>query len=78
VTTVTTTTKRDAVDAALTLAQDIADGKLSPTELEAQAIEELRELVGDVVGPGDPLLGLAARCGARRAGGVGHPRRRAG
>jgi hypothetical protein len=47
-------TKRDAVDAAMSVAQDVADGKLDPAELEAAAVAELGELFGTVVGEGDP------------------------
>lgn len=53
-----TLTKRDAVDAALTLAQDVAEGRLSPTVLESQAVAECRELFGTVAGPDDPLWEL--------------------
>jgi hypothetical protein len=54
----TVTTKRDAISAAMGLAEDVADGKLTPAALESQAIEELRELVGTVVGPDDPAWPL--------------------
>lgn len=53
-----TMTKRDAVDAAMGLAEDIAEGRLSPSDLEQQAVTELHELVGSVVGEGDPLWSL--------------------
>jgi hypothetical protein len=49
----TITSAADVVDAAMSVAQDAADGKLSPADLEAAAIGELRSLVGEVVGPGD-------------------------
>ena len=54
----TATTKRDAISAAMGLAEDIADGKLTPAALEARAVAECRELVGTVVGPGDPCWDL--------------------
>lgn len=54
----TTMTKRDAVDAAMTVAEQIADGRLDPSALQAQTVIELRELVGTVLGEGDPLFDL--------------------
>jgi hypothetical protein len=51
----TATTKRDVISAAMGLAEDVADGKLNPAALEAQAVAELRALVGTVAGPDDPL-----------------------
>lgn len=53
-----TMTKRDAVEAAMSVADDVAEGRLSPDDLERQAVEELRQLVGEVVGPGDPIWPL--------------------
>ncbi|WP_445168767.1 flagellar hook-length control protein [Mycolicibacterium sp. Dal123E01] len=50
-----TMTKRDAVDAAMSLAEDVAEGRLAPADLEAQAVTEMRELFGTVIGPDDPL-----------------------
>ncbi|MDP7727615.1 flagellar hook-length control protein [Mycobacterium sp. TY813] len=49
----TITTSQDAIKAATSIARDVADGKLSPADLEAQAATELRELFGTVVGEGD-------------------------
>lgn len=49
----TSMTKHDAINGAMSLADDIAQGRLDPAALEAQAVTELRELVGTVVGPGD-------------------------
>lgn len=54
----TTMTPEDAIKAASSVARDIADGRLSPTELEHQAVAELREMVGTVVGPDDPVWSL--------------------
>lgn len=54
----TTTTKADAINGAMSIADDVAQGRLSPEDLEAQAIRELRQLVGEVVGEGDPLFPL--------------------
>lgn len=48
-----TITTEDAIKAAATIARDVADGRLTPAALEHQAVAELRELVGTVVGPGD-------------------------
>jgi hypothetical protein len=50
--------KREAVKAALSVADDITDGRLSPEELDQAALEECRALFGTVVGPGDPLWDL--------------------
>lgn len=54
----TTMTPEDAIRAASSVARDVADGKLSPTDLERQAVAELRELVGTVIGPDDPAWPL--------------------
>ncbi len=54
----TTMTPEDAIKAASSLARDIADGGLSPSDLERQAVSECRELFGTVAGPDDPLWEL--------------------
>lgn len=54
----TTMTKRDAVDAAMGLAEQIAEGRLDPTDLQQQAVAECRALAGEVVGPDTPLWTL--------------------
>jgi hypothetical protein len=51
-------TKRDAVAAAMSIAEDVTEGKLAPAALEAQLVAECRALVGPVVGEGDPLFPL--------------------
>ncbi|BCO41206.1 hypothetical protein MINTM001_23450 [Mycobacterium paraintracellulare] len=56
----TTLTPEDAIKAAASVARDVADGTLSPADLEAQAVAECRELFGSVVGEGDPLWSLHA------------------
>jgi hypothetical protein len=64
--------RKAAVNSALSVANDVAAGKLDPAELDAAATEACRELFGRVVGPGDPLWGLhleVAR-GVLAAGGV--------
>lgn len=66
----TAMTKREAVDAAMSVAQDVADGRLSPADLEATAVAELRELVGTVVGPDDACWTLQCEI-ARQAVGLG-------
>lgn len=68
----TTMTKHDAVSAAMAVAEDVASGKLSPADLERQAVAELRELLGTVTGPGDPLWSLQVDVARRvlAAGGV--------
>ncbi|MGV7518123.1 flagellar hook-length control protein [Mycobacterium kansasii] len=54
----TTMTPEDAIKAASSIARDVADGRLSPTALQDQAVAELREMVGTVVGPDDPAWSL--------------------
>lgn len=54
----TAMTKRDAVDAPMSVAEDVAEGRLVPSELERQAVAELRGLFGTVVGEGDPAWPL--------------------
>lgn len=54
----TAVTKRDAVLAAVGLAEDIDAGKIAPDELGRAAAEECRELFGVAVGPDDPLWPL--------------------
>ncbi|WP_019969762.1 hypothetical protein [Mycobacterium sp. 141] len=66
----TTMTKRDAVEAAMALADDVAQGRLDPAQLEQQAAAELRQLFGQVIGPGDPLWELQSEI-ARQAVGLG-------
>lgn len=51
-----TMTKRDVVDAALSVAEDIGAGKLLPGDLEREVVSELTALVGQVVGADDPLF----------------------
>lgn len=54
----TATARRDGIDAAMSVAEDIAAGKLDPAALTEQAVAELRQLAGTVTGPGDPLWDL--------------------
>lgn len=63
-------TKRDVIEAALSVADDAAQGRLSPTDLQRQAVAELRDLFGTVVGDGDPLWELQCEI-ARQAVGLG-------
>lgn len=51
----TTTTASDVVTAAMSIADDVAQGHLDPERLESQLTEELRDLFVVVVGPEDPL-----------------------
>lgn len=55
-----TATTSDVITAAMSIASDAADGKLSPTDLQATAVAECRELFGTVVGDGDALWTLHA------------------
>lgn len=50
--------KRNAVSAALTLAEDVTSGKVDPSELDVELVDRCRELFGIVVGPDDPLFEL--------------------
>lgn len=50
--------KRDAVTAAMSVAEDITSGKLAPEDLESQVRTECRELFAFVAGPDDPLWEL--------------------
>lgn len=50
----TAMTKHDAINAAMGLAEDIAQGRVKPTDLEQQAVADLRDLFGTVAGPDDP------------------------
>lgn len=67
-----TMTKRDVVTAAMSVADDVAQGRLDPEHLEQQAVTELRDLVGTVVGEDDPVwpLQLQVASGVLAAGGV--------
>ncbi|MGH3725014.1 MAG: flagellar hook-length control protein [Mycobacterium sp.] len=47
--------KRDAVKMALEIADQVANGRLDPTELDSVVLSKCRELYGTVAGPGDPL-----------------------
>lgn len=68
----TISTTDDVIKAAASIARDAADGKLSPEILQAQAVAELRQLVGEVAGPGDPLwpLQLEIARGVLAVGGI--------
>jgi hypothetical protein len=61
-----------AIKSAMSVADDIADGKLSPAALDAMALEECRQLFGKVAGPEDVLwdLQLEVARGVLAAGGI--------
>jgi hypothetical protein len=50
--------KRQAVDAALSIADEVAKGTLDPTSLEVAAVAECRTLFSTVAGPEDELWEL--------------------
>ncbi|UVT31519.1 hypothetical protein SEA_MASK_87 [Mycobacterium phage Mask] len=50
--------KKAGVDAAMSIAEDIATGKLAVDQLDAAAAAEARALFGRVEGPDDPLWEL--------------------
>lgn len=54
----TTLTKRDAIESAMSIADAVAQGRVSPAALETVAVAQCRELFGTVVGEGDPLWDL--------------------
>ena len=64
--------KRDAVQAAMSVASDVTEGLLDPAALEAEVIKECRQLVGKVIGPEDALWGLQVEIarGVLAAGGI--------
>ncbi|MGH3581786.1 MAG: flagellar hook-length control protein [Mycobacterium sp.] len=68
----TAPTKRDAIEAAMNIADDVAQGRLDPAQLDAQLEAACRELVGTVAGPDDPLWPLQVQIarGVLAAGGI--------
>lgn len=50
--------KKAGVDAAMSVAEDIATGRVDTAQLDAAVLAECRELFGRVAGPGDPLWEL--------------------
>lgn len=54
----TSLTKRDAIESAMSIADDVAQDRLSPAALETAAVAECRALFGTVTGQGDPLWDL--------------------
>ncbi|SHP48224.1 flagellar hook-length control protein [Mycobacteroides abscessus] len=50
--------KREAVKAAMSVAEDITSGKLTPEDMDAKVATECRRLFGLVTGPDDPLWEL--------------------
>lgn len=67
-----TTTKRDAIEAAMSVADDVAAGRLSPADLNATLAETCKALLGDVRGPDDPLWSVQVDIarGVLAAGGI--------
>lgn len=53
-----TTTPADAISAAMSLAKDVAEGRLDVAALEAQAVAELRGLLDTEPEPGSALAVL--------------------
>jgi hypothetical protein len=68
-----TLSKRDAVAAAMSIAEDVTEGKLAPAALESEVTTACRELFGTVVGPDDPIWGvqLDVASAVLAAGGIG-------
>lgn len=67
-----TTTKRAAIEAAMSVADDVAAGRLPPADLDQTLATECRALVGNVVGPSDPLWSVQVDIarGVLAAGGI--------
>ena len=57
-TTEATSPAQDAIKAAMSVAREVAEGRMDPQELAAAAAEECRELFATVAGPGDVLWEL--------------------
>lgn len=53
-----TDAKKQAVDSAVSIAEDITAGRLDPTDLQAEVTAKCRELFGTVYGPEDELWPL--------------------
>jgi hypothetical protein len=51
-------TKRDAIDAAMSVAEDVAESRLDPAALDQAVADECKALFGTVVGEGDSLWPL--------------------
>jgi hypothetical protein len=64
------TSARDVIDSALALAEDVHAGKIDPAGLDAELVDECRQLLGQVVGERDPLWPLHVDI-ARQVLGVG-------
>ncbi|MBI3213146.1 MAG: flagellar hook-length control protein [Mycobacterium sp.] len=52
------TTAEDVIRAAASVGRDVAEGRMEPAALDAAVVDECRQLVGQVVGEGDPLFAL--------------------
>lgn len=61
-----------AIMAVMQVAKDLAEGRLSPADVEGPAVDQCRELFGRVAGVGDPLWELQCDVARRvlAAGGV--------
>jgi hypothetical protein len=64
--------RRHAIKAAMSIADDVAEGRLQPEELDRVAVEECRALFGTVTGPDNPLweLHLQVTRGVLAAAGI--------
>ncbi|MDV3124675.1 flagellar hook-length control protein [Mycobacterium sp. 21AC1] len=67
-----TSTTDDVIKAAASIARDAAEGRLDPAHLDASLEAACRDLVGTVVGEGDPLWPLQVQIanGVLAAGGI--------
>lgn len=66
------TAGQTAIKAAMSVAKDIAEGRVAPASLADVALTECRTLFGAVVGPDDPLWPLQAEVARQvlAAGGI--------
>lgn len=66
------TAGQTAIKAAMSVAKDVAEGRIAPAQLADVALTECRSLFGAVVGPADPLWTLQAEVARQvlAAGGV--------
>jgi hypothetical protein len=65
-------TRRDGVEAAMSVAEDLTSGALDPAALVSEVAATCRDLFAEVVGPDDPIWAVQAQVcrGVLAAGGI--------
>jgi hypothetical protein len=65
-------TRRDGVEAAMSIAEDISAGRLDPAALVSQVVDTCRDLLSTVAGPDDPIWAVQVQVcrGVLAAGGI--------